>query len=79
MSATCSIVVCNKFVGCNRLRLFCWIDPEWPKALKHLLARLWSIYEHSNTDRIKEKIRNAQLFQNLFEEKIGWIRTIPAY
>jgi hypothetical protein len=37
------------------------------------------MYEDSNTNRIKEKIGNAQLFQNLSEEKIGWIRTIPAY
>jgi hypothetical protein len=42
---------------------------HWPETFKNSLARLWSMCKDSNSTRIEEKIRNAQLFQSLSEEK----------
>lgn len=46
-----------------------WVDPKWPQSLKMCLAKLWSMYEEENRDRLRGNVVNAQEKFKILEEK----------
>jgi hypothetical protein len=45
------------------------VDPEWPKPFKKGVARLWALYEESNSGRIEENLCYAKVVYNTVEWK----------
>ena len=46
-----------------------WVDQEWPQSLKMCLAKLWSMYEEENRDRLRESVVNAEEYLKMRDKK----------
>lgn len=46
-----------------------WIDPELTETTQNALRRLWGMHQESRDARIEERIENARLMKELFDEK----------
>uniref|UniRef100_A0ACD6AF91 Uncharacterized protein n=1 Tax=Avena sativa TaxID=4498 RepID=A0ACD6AF91_AVESA len=53
----------------NNCGFHSWIDPEWPATMKNALARLWEMYNESNSARIEERYESSKMLKDLAEEK----------
>jgi hypothetical protein len=48
---------------------FLWVDLEWPEATKKAIARLWEMYDESNSAQMKKQIQCKKDVMALDEEK----------
>ena len=46
-----------------------WVDQEWPQSLKMCLAKLWSMYEEENKQRIRESVVKAEEYLKMRDKK----------
>ncbi|KAE8792505.1 putative CBL-interacting protein kinase 13 [Hordeum vulgare] len=46
-----------------------WVDQEWPQSLKMCLAKLWSMNEEENRDRLRGSVENAEECSKMREKK----------
>ena len=46
-----------------------WVDREWPLSLKMCLAKLWSMFEEENRDKLRENVVNAEEYFKVLEKK----------
>ena len=47
-----------------------WVDQEWPQSLKMRPAKLWSMYEKENRDRLRESVVNAEECFKMRDKKL---------
>uniref|UniRef100_A0ACD5VAP5 Uncharacterized protein n=1 Tax=Avena sativa TaxID=4498 RepID=A0ACD5VAP5_AVESA len=53
----------------NNCGFHSWIDTERPATMKNTLARLWEMYNQSNSARIEERYESSKMLKDLAEEK----------
>ena len=46
-----------------------WVDQEWPQSLNMCLAKLWSIYDEENRDRLRESVVNAEEYFKMRDKR----------
>lgn len=46
-----------------------WVDQEWPQSLKMCLAKLWSMYDEENRDKLRENVVNTEEYFKLRKKR----------